>query len=173
MVVLLAAETDCRRPADRCGGRCAVGVAERRARPNRRGGRWGRAGTARRVPDLVAAAEITVRRRRAVHPHVGDALRRARRCPAHPRPPHHVGGRGLSGRRPLGRCPAGFLTRAVPAAVVLLALGNLVVLGCLVGWLRILDPASPFHSAWWLMVSAAVCYFLSGATFLFAWAWSK
>jgi hypothetical protein len=79
----------------------------------------------------------------------------------------------MSGRRRMDAVTAGFLNRAVTAAVVLLALGNLVVLGCLVGWLRILDPASPFHSAWWLMVSAAVCYFLSGATFLFAWAWSK
>lgn len=63
--------------------------------------------------------------------------------------------------------------RAAVAAIVLSALGNLILLGCFVGWLGMLDPASPFHSALWLMVTAAVGHFTAGAVAMLAWAWTR
>lgn len=65
------------------------------------------------------------------------------------------------------------VVRAVTAAVVLLALGNLITIGCFVGWLRMLDPASPFRSGLWLMLAAAGSQLTAGTVALFAWAWSK
>lgn len=79
----------------------------------------------------------------------------------------------MTGRRRIDAVTAGFLTRAVTAAIVLSALGNLILIGCFVGWLDMLSSGSPFHSGLWLVTGAAVCHFLAGATVMFAWAWSR
>jgi hypothetical protein len=76
-------------------------------------------------------------------------------------------------RRSREATTVGFLNRAVVAAVVLAAFGNLVTLGCVTAWFRLFDPASPFHSAVWLFAGAGVAHLLAGVVVLLAWAWSR
>jgi hypothetical protein len=61
---------------------------------------------------------------------------------------------------------------AITAAVVLLSLGNLIAIGCVVGWLRHVDGGAG-SSAMILFVIAAVVQVFGGAAALIAWAYSR
>jgi hypothetical protein len=64
------------------------------------------------------------------------------------------------------------IVRAVTAAVVFLAFGNLLALGCIMAWLRALGTTEA-HGALWLFGLAAVAQFAGGLSALVGWAWSR
>lgn len=65
------------------------------------------------------------------------------------------------------------VVRAMTGAVVLIALGNLIAIGCVVGWLRAAEPGPGVRSALLLFTAAAVTQLFGGFAALLAWTWSR
>lgn len=61
---------------------------------------------------------------------------------------------------------------AVAVAIVFSAVGNLMVVGCIVAWLR-QAPEGSFASAITVFTVAAAAHIIAGGSAMLAWLWSR
>lgn len=65
------------------------------------------------------------------------------------------------------------IVAAVTAALALMSSGNMVALGCVIGWLRQAESSPGVDTAVWLFTAALAAHLIGGTVALVAWAWSR
>lgn len=80
--------------------------------------------------------------------------------------------RAYHGRTRLDVVVARHIIRAVAAAVLIACLGNLIALGCVIGWLHSQGTPGADRAALWF-IAAALLHFGAGAAAVTGWSWAR
>lgn len=78
----------------------------------------------------------------------------------------------MGGRRRAGMVVARPIVRAISVAVVIVAFGNMIALGCALAWLRAV-PGDSVNGPMILVLASVGAQFFGAVLALVAWAWAR